>query len=56
MFVPFAEAYEPGFEEIHRRVPDISKLHALTGFYPHTPLDSILHNVISEREQKRLAV
>jgi len=33
-FVAYDKAYEPGFEDMMRRVPSIEKLHALTGFRP----------------------
>ena len=36
--VPYAEAYGRGFEDIARRVPDLSKIHQLIGFEPRTPL------------------
>jgi UDP-glucose 4-epimerase len=44
--VPYDEAYEEGFEDMPRRVPDISKVGALTGFKPTVTLDEILHSVI----------
>jgi UDP-glucose 4-epimerase len=44
--LPYDEAYEEGFEDMPRRVPDISKVSALTGFRPTMPLDGILHSVI----------
>ena len=46
MHVPYDEAYEEGFEDMPRRVPDISKVSALTGFRPTMPLDGILQSVI----------
>jgi nucleoside-diphosphate-sugar epimerase len=45
-FIPYSEAYEEGFEDMLRRVPDISKLNALTGFVPRYSLDDILKDVI----------
>jgi UDP-glucose 4-epimerase len=45
-FVPYDEAYEEGFEDMPRRVPDISKVGALTGFKPTVKLDEILQSVI----------
>ena len=47
VYVPYAEAYEEGFEDMPRRVPDISKVGALVGFKPKTRLDDILLQVIS---------
>lgn len=44
--VPYNEAYEEGFEDMPRRVPDISKIGALVGFRPTMDLDGILQSVI----------
>ena len=44
--VPYDEAYEEGFEDMPRRVPDTSKVAALTGFSPTVTLDEILQSVI----------
>ena len=44
--VPYAEAYEEGFEDMPRRVPDLSKVGALVGYRPTTALDDILRSVI----------
>jgi UDP-glucose 4-epimerase len=44
-YVPYEKAYEPGFEDMMRRVPSIDKLHALTGFRPQTNLDEIIDRV-----------
>ncbi|PYS77262.1 MAG: nucleoside-diphosphate sugar epimerase [Acidobacteria bacterium] len=44
--VPYDEAYEEGFEDMPRRVPDISKVSALVGFRPTVTLDGILQSVI----------
>jgi UDP-glucose 4-epimerase len=45
--VPYDEAYEEGFEDMPRRVPDISKVNALVGFQPEISLDGILKSVIN---------
>ena len=45
-FVPYDEAYEKGFEDMPRRVPDIGKIGALIGFRPTVQLDEILARVI----------
>jgi len=48
--IPYDEAYEEGFEDMERRVPDISKIRALTGWEPKLGLDRILTDVLeSER-------
>jgi UDP-glucose 4-epimerase len=44
--VPYSEAYEEGFEDMPRRVPDTSKVNRLTGFKPTVTLDQILETVI----------
>ncbi len=44
-FVPYAKAYASGFEDIQRRVPDISRIEALTGWKPSITLDEILVSV-----------
>jgi UDP-glucose 4-epimerase len=44
--VPYSEAYEEGFEDMPRRVPDTSKVRALVGFRPTLKLDDILRSVI----------
>jgi UDP-glucose 4-epimerase len=46
VYVPYNEAYEEGFEDMPRRVPDTTKLAGLVGFRPETQLDSILEKVI----------
>jgi UDP-glucose 4-epimerase len=47
VFVPYDEAYEEGFEDMPRRVPDISKINQLVGFKPEIKLDGILETVIN---------
>ena len=44
--VPYDEAYEAGFEDMPRRVPDISKIRALIGYEPKMSLDQIITTVI----------
>lgn len=46
VFVPYDEAYEEGFEDMPRRIPDISKVNKLVGFKPAMELDGILKSVI----------
>lgn len=55
-FVPYDVAYEPGFEEIARRIPDITRLRSLIDFEPRADIDSILAGVIAEQTLKRVAV
>jgi nucleoside-diphosphate-sugar epimerase len=49
--VPYEEAYEQGFEDTRRRVPDISKLRATIDFTPEFDLDSSLRKVIAYYRQ-----
>jgi UDP-glucose 4-epimerase len=51
-YVPYDEAYEAGFEDMPRRVPDISKVHDLIGFEPKLGLDDILKIVIEHTRQR----
>jgi UDP-glucose 4-epimerase len=53
VFVSYDEAYEEGFEDMPRRVPDISKVSALVGFRPRMNLDGILESVIDYQSGRR---
>jgi len=44
-FIPYDQAYAPGFEDMMRRVPSVEKLVSLTGFRPQTPLNEIIDRV-----------
>jgi UDP-glucose 4-epimerase len=44
--VPYDRAYEEGFEDMLHRLPDLSKLRALTGYEPQVHLDEILDRVV----------
>ena len=43
--IPFDQAYGPGFEDMQRRVPDISKIKSVLGWTPTHNLDSIISDV-----------
>jgi UDP-glucose 4-epimerase len=45
--IPYEQAYEEGFEDMPRRVPDISKLASLIGFRPTMTLDEIILSVVA---------
>jgi len=47
IFVPYDDAYEEGFEDMPRRVPDTTKINQLVGFKAEMTLDGILETVIS---------
>ena len=53
-FVPYEEAYESGFEDMQRRVPDTTRIRELLGWRPTKTLDDILADVIAF-EKKRLS-
>ena len=44
--IPYDRAYEEGFEDMERRVPDVSKLRALTGWEPRYDLEHTIEDVI----------
>lgn len=44
-FIPYSEAYPSGFEDMQRRVPDISKIKKVIGWEPNHTLDSIVDSV-----------
>jgi UDP-glucose 4-epimerase len=46
VFVPYDQAYEEGFEDMLRRVPDLSKIHKLIDYQPTLGFDEILESVI----------
>jgi len=50
--IPYEKAYEAGFEDMPRRVPNLSKIRAMVGYAPTIDLEEILRRVI-EHEQKR---
>jgi len=54
VLVPYAEAYAEGFEDMNRRVPDLSKLERTIGFRPRTPLAEIIADVVAD-QRARLA-
>jgi UDP-glucose 4-epimerase len=50
--IPYDQAYEAGFEDMPRRVPDISKVRALVGYSPTVELDEILTRVVEHFRQQ----
>jgi len=50
-FIPYDVAYEEGFEDMQRRVPDTSRAHELVGFEPSVGLDEIIRQVIDEQRK-----
>ncbi|MGE3166354.1 MAG: NAD-dependent epimerase/dehydratase family protein [Planctomycetota bacterium] len=52
--VPYDTAYEMGFEDMARRVPDVTRLRQEIGFSPRTPIRTIVEDVV-EYERARMA-
>jgi UDP-glucose 4-epimerase len=51
VYVPYEEAYEPGFEDMQRRVPSTEKINALLGWKPEHDLDTTLGDVIEHQRR-----
>jgi len=52
--IPYDQAYADGYEDMRRRVPDIRKVSALTGWQPTRMLDDILSETIAEAEAEHM--
>jgi UDP-glucose 4-epimerase len=52
MLIPYDQAYESGFEDMPRRVPDLSKVTAMIGYKPKHTLEDILVQVIDYFRRK----
>ncbi len=52
-FIPYDKAYEPGFEDMFRRVPALEKLEQITRFRPRTGLPEIIDRVTAHFQSKR---
>lgn len=50
--VPYSEAYAAGFEDMMRRVPDVSRLERVTGYRPDTPLTTIITDVLADQRER----
>lgn len=45
--IPYDEAYDDGFEDMPRRVPDLSRIKAMVGYEPTHSLDDIIRDVVA---------
>lgn len=54
-YLPYDQAYEEGYEDMPRRVPDTSKLRGLIGFRPTMRLDEIIRSVVDSLRSSRSA-
>jgi UDP-glucose 4-epimerase len=52
-YIPYNEAYPAGFEDMQRRIPNLSRISSLIGFRPSRSLDDILNDVIEQFTEKR---
>lgn len=50
--IPYEEAWEEGFEDMRRRVPDITKIRELTGWTPTVRLERIIGDVVDETRSR----
>jgi UDP-glucose 4-epimerase len=50
--VPYEEAYTEGFEDLGRRIPDLSRLEQTIGFRPTTPIETIVDRVIADAKER----
>jgi UDP-glucose 4-epimerase len=50
--IPYEEAYEAGFEDMPRRVPDLRKIRAIIGYEPKVQLDEIIRRVVADFRAK----
>jgi UDP-glucose 4-epimerase len=52
-YIPYDQAYEPGFEDMFRRVPCLAKLEQLTNFRPTTKLPEVIDRVAAYQNRKK---
>ncbi|HKD84944.1 MAG TPA: GDP-mannose 4,6-dehydratase [Terriglobales bacterium] len=52
VLVPYSTAYEEGFEDMMRRVPDVSKLNRLTGYRARVSLEDSLNSIIEDQRAR----
>ncbi|UCF27896.1 MAG: GDP-mannose 4,6-dehydratase [Chloroflexota bacterium] len=50
-FIPYDQAYAEGFEDMHRRVPDVSRIYETVGWESDCQLENILNDVILDIKQ-----
>jgi UDP-glucose 4-epimerase len=50
-YTPYDEAYPAGYEDMQRRVPDITKIKTSIGWAPQNTLDSIIDDVVAEMKK-----
>jgi UDP-glucose 4-epimerase len=50
--IPYDEAYEEGFEDMPRRVPDLTRIAGLIGYVPRVALDEIIARVVADFRER----
>ena len=53
VYIPYEQAYEEGFEDMQKRVPDIRKIQNLIGYEPKRTLDEIILDVAAAQAARR---
>lgn len=56
VYVPYEQAYEEGFEDMRKRVPDISKIQTLIGYEPKCSIEDIILDVAEYQKARRPSV
>ena len=56
VFIPYVEAYEAGFEDMMRRVPDLTKIGRLLGYAPKVTLDETLLDITKYHAEQMIHV
>jgi UDP-glucose 4-epimerase len=54
-YIPYDAAFPVGFEDMHRRVPDTTKIREMIGWEPKRSLDEILEETIAEARAERMS-
>ena len=54
-FISYQEAYQSGFEDMPRRVPDLGRIRRLIGYQPTKTLDAMLQAIADSVEKKAFA-
>lgn len=52
LFIPYEQAYEAGFEDMPRRLPDLTKIHQVIGYKPTLDLPDMLERIIAYYRQE----
>jgi UDP-glucose 4-epimerase len=56
VYVPYDDAYEAGFEDMVRRVPDISRINGLLGWRPTHSLADVITDVIEHQQSSAIVL